>query len=130
MNMTAEDRTLMIARLQESKTEEDAESKSDGIEAGKSRARNDARHGELKRLARWWDSQTERERECALTTADDAYDAQHRLAEVICGRHLDRAEAAEFWEIQGFDDDPLEDAYLLGFAEGAVDDFKEVKAEL
>jgi hypothetical protein len=124
----------VLKRLRAAKAEDDEEEVADGKQAGREWAEQDARPKELRRLEGLYSRCTGREWEDFFDApGSTAYSTAERLLFTLHPENDgDRQEAGSFWEGALGDDKARaeEDAFLQGFAEGALEVWNEVKDSL
>lgn len=123
----------VIERLRASKIEAETEGYADGVKAGEKWAMEEAEVRDLRSLERFRKGIRDHEWSDYFEAGESAFTPAEQLAMAILGDAAGRGEAADFWEGEAGDDwEAITDsaAYLKGFAEGALDVWREVKDKI
>ncbi len=129
----ARDMQEVINRLRASKQKPEDERYNEGREAGQEWARNQAEAAELIRLEKLREHSGASDWEAFFTTGErEAYGVpQHFVFQVFPEWDGSREASRDFWETQAGDDNGYpDDAFVRGFAEGALEIWDQVKGEL
>ena len=120
-----------IVRLRSSKQKFENEQYTQGNEAGKEWAKDEAEAEELIRLEQWRDGCTHGEwPDCFVTDGTSAWGASENFVFRIWPEEDGNRDAAQnFWEQRGAEGYPR-DEFVRGFAEGALEIWGQVKGKL
>ena len=126
----------VVSRLKASKAKTIDEATLRGQQAGKTWASDRAEFEDLQRLEDWSTSDHGRwswQEHLLSPDGSNAFGPDHQLADSITGENLDRPEGDCFWEVaigDGSREDRNSGSFLVGFVEGALAVWDEVKDQL
>ena len=127
----------VVSRLKASKAKTTDEAMLRGQQAGKAWASDLAEAVELLRLEDWSTSDhggwSWQDHFLSSDDSNSAFGHDHQLAEFISGEDLDRSDGNRFWVValgDGSREDRNSGSFLVGFVEGALAVWDEVKDQL
>lgn len=120
----------VVQRLRASKMASDSDTRKAGREAGREWAANEAAAEELQRLQACFDREQHHDRVFIVPDGNAFCGAECLVFVIRPELGNDRQDAADFWESALGDQDTPTDEFVQGFAEGALQLWAEVEAQL